>query len=95
MRLMETLNINMYALNKGNLINIEEKYKITAYECCDDIIKSKNAIPEKKGNCSIRLDRLDNDIYISLKLDKGTGKSFRSYITRSKCWVSFSNYKCV
>jgi len=75
MRLMETLNINMYSLNKGNLINIKEKYEITAYECCDDIIESKNAIPEKKGNCSIRLYRLDNDIYISLKLDKGSGKS--------------------
>lgn len=75
MRLMETLNINMYSLNKGNLINIKEKYKIAAYECCDDIIKSKNAIPEKKGNCSIRLYRLDNDVYISLKLDKGNGKS--------------------
>jgi len=74
MRLMETLNINMYSLNKGNLINIKEKYEITAYECCDDIIESKNAIPEKKGNCSIRLNRLDNDIYISLKLDKGNGK---------------------
>ena len=75
MRLMETLNINMYSLNKGNLINIKEKYEITAYECCDDIIESKNAIPEKKGNCSIRLNRLYNDIYISLKLDKGSGKS--------------------
>jgi hypothetical protein len=75
MRLMETLNINMYSLNKGNLINIKEKYEITAYECCNDIIVSKNAIPEKKGNCSIRLYRLDNDIYISLKLDKGNGKS--------------------
>lgn len=75
MRLMETLNINMYSLYKGNRINIKEKYKITAYECCDDIIKSKNAIPEKKGNCSIRLYRLDNDVYISLKLDKGNGKS--------------------
>lgn len=74
MRLMETLNINMYSLNKGNLINIKEKYQITAYKCCDEIIKSKNAIPEKRGNCSIRLNRLDNDIYISLKLDKGNGK---------------------
>jgi hypothetical protein len=75
MRLMETLNINMYSLNKGNLINIKEKYDIAPYECCDDIIVSKNATPQKKGNCSIRLYRVDNDIYISLKLDKGTGKS--------------------
>lgn len=75
MRLMETLDIHMYSLKKGNLINIKEKYEITAYECRDDIIKSKNAIPKKKGNCSIRLYRLDNDVYISLKLDKGNGKS--------------------
>ena len=74
-RLMETLNINMYSLNKGSLINIKEKYEISPYECCDDIIVSKNAIPEKKGNESIRLYRVDNDIYISLKLDKGSGKS--------------------
>ena len=74
MRLMETLNINIYSLYKGTLINIKEKYKIVAYECCDDIITSKNAIREKKGNSSIRLNRLDNDIYISLKLDKGSGK---------------------
>ena len=44
MRLMETLNINMYSLNKGSLINIKEKYGIAPYECCDDIIVSKNAI---------------------------------------------------
>ena len=75
MRLMETLNINMYSLNKGNLINIKEKYKISPYDSCDDIIVSKNAIPEKKGNASIRLSRVDDEIYISLKLDKGSGKS--------------------
>lgn len=75
MRLMETLNINMYSLNKGSLINIKEKYGIVPYESCDDIIVSKKAIPEKKGNSSIRLSRVDNNIYISLKLDKGNGKS--------------------
>lgn len=74
MRLMETFNINMYSLNKGSLINIKEKYNIAPYECCDDIIVSKNAISEKKGNTSIRLSRVDNNIYISLKLDKGKGK---------------------
>lgn len=75
MRLMETLNINMYSLNKGNLINIKEKYGITPYESCDDIIESKNAIREKKGNSSIRMNRVNNNIDISLKLDKGNGKS--------------------
>lgn len=73
MRLMATLNINIYSQCKGNLTNIREKYNIAPYECCDDIIKSKNAIPEKEGNTSIRLYREDNDIYISLKLDKGNG----------------------
>jgi hypothetical protein len=75
MRLMETLNIIKYSLNKGTLINIKEKYEITPFDSCDDIIVSKNAIPEKKSNCSIRLSRVDEQIYISLKLDKGTGKS--------------------
>jgi len=75
MRLMETLNINMYSLNKDNFINIKTKYKILPYDSCDDIIKSKNAIPEKKGNRSIRLYREDNEISISLKLDKGSGDS--------------------
>jgi len=75
MRLMETLNINMYSLNKGKVINIKDKYKIEPYECCDDIIESKNSIKQKKNNCSIRMHREDDKIYISLKLDKGNGKS--------------------
>jgi len=74
MRLMDTLNICMYSLNKGTLIDIKEKYDIKPYDSCDDIIVSKNDIPEKKGNSSIRLSRKDNNIYISLKLDKGNGK---------------------
>lgn len=73
MKLMTTLNINMYSQCNGNLINIREKYNIAHFECCDDIIESKNAISEKKGNTSIRLNRVDNDIDISLKLDKGNG----------------------
>lgn len=73
MKLMTTLNINMYSQCNGNLINIREKYNIAQFECCDDIIESKNAISEKKGNTSIRLNRVDNDIDISLKLDKGNG----------------------
>tara|TARA_Y100000389_G_scaffold133816_1_gene131318 strand:+ start:138 stop:1499 length:1362 start_codon:yes stop_codon:yes gene_type:complete len=79
MRLMETLNINMYSLNKGSLINIKEKYGIAPYECCDDIIVSKNAISQKKGNSSIRLSRVDNNIYISLKLDKGNASGIISH----------------
>ena len=75
MRLMDTLNIRMYSLNEGVIINIKEKYDIAPYECCDEMIVSKNAIPEKKGNCSIRLSKTDNNIEIYLKLDKGSGKS--------------------
>jgi len=75
MRLMETLNIRMYSLNKDKLTNIKEKYSIKTYQSCDEIIKSKNDIKQKKGNCSIRLSREENNIYISLKLDKGKGKN--------------------
>ena len=75
MRLMETLNINMYSLHSNTIINIKDKYNIEPYISRDEIISSKNSIKEKKGNCSIRLSRIDDEIYISLKLDKGSGKS--------------------
>lgn len=76
MRLMETLNINMYSQDKeGTFINIKKFYKIMPFVSCDDIISSKNALPEKKGNISIRLSREDDKIFISLKLDKGSGES--------------------
>lgn len=75
MTLMATLNIHLYSLNGGNLVNIKEKYKIKAYECCDSIITSKNSIKEKRNNSNIRLLRRDDIIYISIKLDKGSGKS--------------------
>tara|TARA_B110000285_G_C15064016_1_gene584033 strand:- start:152 stop:1510 length:1359 start_codon:yes stop_codon:yes gene_type:complete len=74
-RLMDTLNINMYSLHSNTIINIKEKYNIEPYISCDEIISSKNSIKEKKGNCSIRLSKTENNIYISLKLDKGTGQS--------------------
>jgi hypothetical protein len=74
-RLMDTLNINMYSLHSNTIINIKEKYNIEPYISCDEIISSKNAIKEKKGNCSIRLSKTESNIYISLKLDKGTGQA--------------------
>jgi hypothetical protein len=75
LRLMGTLNVNMYSLNKeGNPINMKKKYGVKKYQSCDEIIKSKNDIKQKKGNVSIRLSREENNIYISLRLDQGTGK---------------------
>ena len=73
MRLMVTLNVKLYASNKGTFINIKEKYSIKAYQSCDEIIKTKNAVKQKKGNTSIRLSREENVISIGLKLDKGNG----------------------
>ena len=73
MRLMETLNVKLYASNKGTFINIKEKYSIKAYQSCDEIIKTKNDVKQKKGNTSIRLSREENVISIGLKLDKGNG----------------------
>ena len=74
MRLMDTLNIKMYSLNTGTIINIKDTYTITPYYSRDDIIESKNAIPCRKNNQSIRLSRVNDNIYISLKLDQGKGK---------------------
>jgi hypothetical protein len=73
-RLMDTLDISMYTLKNGSLVNIKDVYELSPYTSCDEIITSKNSIPEKKGNCSIRLSRENNNIYLSLKLDKGNGK---------------------
>lgn len=74
-RLMVTLGINMYALNNNSIINVKDKYSIEPYNSDQEIIENKNCIKEKKGNCSIRLSKTDNNIYISLKLDKGKGNS--------------------
>lgn len=76
MRLMLTLDVELYASNNENkIINIKEKYDIKKYKSCDEIIENKNKIKQKRGNVSIRLSREDNNISISLKLDKGTGAS--------------------
>lgn len=75
-RLMDTLDINMYSQHNGNIINMKEKYNILPFSSCDEIIKFKNSIKQKKGNISIRLSIIENIINISIKLDKGYGKDF-------------------
>jgi hypothetical protein len=73
MRLMVTLNICIYSHHNGDVVNIKDKYNVNPYYTCDEFIESKNNIKQKAGNESIRLRRVDNNIYISLKLDKGKG----------------------
>ena len=74
MRLMTTLNVELYASNEGKIVDIKKKYGVKKYQSCDEIIKTKNDVKQKKGNTSIRLFREDNVISIGLKLDKGNGK---------------------
>lgn len=74
MRLMDTLNINMYAYSNGSIINLKDKYQIKPFETVDDVIVSKNNANQKKGNESIRIYRESNIINIAIKLDKGVSK---------------------
>tara|TARA_B110001450_G_scaffold246248_1_gene260117 strand:- start:2652 stop:4022 length:1371 start_codon:yes stop_codon:yes gene_type:complete len=73
LRLMATIDIQLYASNAGKFIDLVEKYGIKKYKSCNEIISSKNKINKKKGNTSIRLSREENNISIGLKLDKGNG----------------------
>ena len=74
-RMMETLNIKLYSTVEKILIDIRKKYSILPFDNADDLIECKNEIRQKKGNQSIRMRRGDGqDFYISLKLDKGSGK---------------------
>lgn len=54
-------------------VNIKEKYNILPFASCDELIETKNNIKQKKGNESIRLRKEEQTIYLSLKLDKGSG----------------------
>ena len=75
MRLKRTFDIHIYTLNDDkNIVKMQEKFEIKPYESSDELIKSKNDIIQKKGNVSIRMRREKDNIYISLKLDKGKGK---------------------
>jgi hypothetical protein len=73
-RMMDTLNIKLFATIGSQLCDIKDKYQIMPFTTTDSLIQCKNNIPQKKGNQSIRLRRDDSIFYISLKLDKGDGQ---------------------
>tara|TARA_B100001094_G_scaffold151270_2_gene146469 strand:- start:773 stop:2221 length:1449 start_codon:yes stop_codon:yes gene_type:complete len=80
MRLKTTLDIHIYTLNDDkDIVKMQEKFEIKSYESSDELIESKNAIKQKKGNVSIRMSRSENNIYISLKLDKGNAPGIISH----------------
>jgi len=71
MKQMISLNIDIYTYNDNKeFINLKNKYNINSFISCDEIIELKNIMKEKKGNESIRMYREENNIVISLKLDK-------------------------
>ena len=73
-RMMDTLNIKLFATIGSQLCDIKDKYQIMPFTTTDSLIQCKNNIPQKKGNQSIRLRRDNSTFYISLKLDKGDGQ---------------------
>jgi hypothetical protein len=80
MRLMETLGIRIFTLNSDkNCVAIHELFKIKPFESIDELIESKNGMKQNKGNVSIRIRRDINNIYISLKLDKGNAPGVISH----------------
>lgn len=68
LRLMNSLGIDVY---HGDCCNLCETYDIFAFRDIEEMIETKNAIVEKKGNVNVKISYVDGTYTISCKLDKG------------------------
>ena len=69
--LMKSLHIEAFHVKNNHYESLYDKYTITEFQTIDDLIITKNNIKEKHGNVSIKIQNIENDYYISCKLDKG------------------------
>ena len=70
--LMKSLNIEAYHVKNNKAENLYDKYAVNVFQTIPELITAKNKIKEKLGNVSIKINNIDDDYYISCKLDKGT-----------------------
>jgi len=72
LKLMKSLNIEAYHVKNNNTENLYDKYAVIEFNTITELIDAKNNIKEKRGNVPIKINKHDNNYYISCRLDKGT-----------------------
>jgi hypothetical protein len=73
--LMKSLNIEAYHVIHNQAERLYDKYAVIVFHTITELINAKNAIREKTGNISVKINNQDDNYYISCKLDKGTAMS--------------------
>lgn len=68
-RLLMTIGVEIWGIK-----NLKD-YELTPFQSVDDLIDYKNNMPAPRSGQQVKIVKLDNEIKISIKLDKGSGSA--------------------